>query len=186
MFRFGVLLISLSIAALAAPPTVADAKKFIEDAESRLLAINIDSGRADWVKSTYITDDTEMLAAKADERAISLQVDLVKEAQRFAGLKLPPDLERKLHLLQVSLTIATPADPALSAEITRIVASMEGTYGKGKYCKTGKCLDLDELSNILAGSRNRAELTDTWVGWHAISRPMRPQYRRFVELSNKG
>jgi peptidyl-dipeptidase A len=186
MLRCVLLLLILSPAILAAPPTVADAKKFIEDAEARLLALNVDSSRADWVKSTFITDDTEAIAAQADERAIAVQVDLVKQAQRFAGLKLPPDLARKFHLLQVSLTIATPADPALSAEVTRIVSSMEGRYGKGKYCKSGKCLDLDELSDILSTSRNVAELTDAWTGWHAIAPPMRPQYRRFVELSNQG
>jgi peptidyl-dipeptidase A len=186
MLRCSVLLVFLCAPALGAPPTVADAKKFIEDAETRLLALNVDDSRADWVKSTYITDDTEALAAQADERAIALQVELVKQAQRFSGLKMPPELARKFHILQVSLTMATPADPALSGELTRIVASMEGTYGKGKYCKSGKCLDLDQLSNVLSNSRNRAELMDAWTGWHAIAPPMRPQYKRFVELSNQG
>ena len=186
MLRCAVLLAFFSTGILAAAPTLADAEKFIKDAEAKLLSLNIDDQRADWVRSTYITDDTETMAAQADERAIALQVDLVKQAQRFAGLKLPPELARKFQLLRVSLTIATPADPALSAEVTRIVSGMEGSYGKGKYCKSGKCLDLDQLSDILATSRNRAELTDAWTGWHAISPPMRPQYRRFVELSNKG
>jgi peptidyl-dipeptidase A len=172
--------------AVAAPPTVADAQKFIEEAEARLLALNADAQRADWVKSTFITDDTEAIAAAADEKAIAVQVDLVKQAKRFDGLKLPPDLARKLHLLRVSLTMATPADPALSTELTRIVSGMEGTYGKGKYCKSGKCLDLDELSKIIAENRDRAAIQDAWTGWHAIAPPMRPQYRRFVELSNKG
>ncbi|HEY3839501.1 MAG TPA: M2 family metallopeptidase [Bryobacteraceae bacterium] len=186
MLRSSAFLLILCSSAFAAGPTVADANKFIEDAEARLLALNIDSGRADWIKDTYITDDTEAMAAQADERAIAVQVDLVKQSQRFSGLPLPPDLARKIHLLQVSLTMATPADPARSAEITRIVAAMEGAYGKGKYCKAGKCLDLDELSDILSSNRNPAELTDTWTGWHAIAPPLRPQYKRFVELSNQG
>jgi peptidyl-dipeptidase A len=186
MLRSSALLLFLCWSALAAPPTVADARKFIEDAEARLLALNIDAGRADWIKSTYITDDTETAAAQADERAIAVQVDLVKQAQRFSSLSLPADLARKFRLLQTSLTIATPAAPALSAEVTRIVASMEGAYGKGKYCKAGKCLDLDELSDILSANRNPAELLDAWAGWHAIAPPLRPQYRRFVELSNQG
>jgi peptidyl-dipeptidase A len=186
MFRSCGLLLFLCWSALAAPPTVSDARRFIEDAEARLLLLNIDSGRADWIKSTYITDDTETMAAQADEHAIAVQVDLVKQAQRFSSLSLPPDLARKFRLLQTSLTIATPADPALSAEVTRIVASMEGAYGKGKYCKAGKCRDLDELSDILSTSRNPAELLDSWTGWHAIAPPLRPQYRRFVELSNQG
>ncbi len=169
-----------------APPTVANAKRFIEDAEVKLLALNTDAQRADWVRSTYITDDTEIMSAQADEKAIALQVELVKQSQRFLKLQLPSELARKFQILRTSLTLATPADPALSSEVTRIGSNMEGEYGKGKYCKAGKCLDLDQLSEILSSSRNRADLVDAWTGWHAISRPMRPQYRRFVELSNQG
>ena len=46
----------------AAPPTVREAQQFIEDAEARLLVLSVEGSRADWVKSTYITDDTEALA----------------------------------------------------------------------------------------------------------------------------
>ncbi|MCE5310665.1 MAG: M2 family metallopeptidase, partial [Acidobacteriales bacterium] len=78
-----------------------------------------------------------------------------------------------------------------SAELTRIAASMEGTYGKGKYCPAGtqdpsKCLDLEQITRIMATSRDPGQLLDVWRGWHTISPPMRPSYRRFVELSNKG
>jgi peptidyl-dipeptidase A len=44
-----------------------EADKFLADAEKRLLDLNIKAGRADWVKSTFITDDTETLAAEANE-----------------------------------------------------------------------------------------------------------------------
>ncbi len=97
------------------------------------------------MKSTYIIDETEILAAKADERAINETVELAKKATRFDSLELPDDLARKMKLLKLSLTLATPADPKQSEELTRIVASMEGTYGKGKFCPSGKseCLDLE-------------------------------------------
>ena len=39
---------------------------------------------------------------------------------------------------------------------------------------------------MMATSRNPAELLDAWRGWHAISRPMRPDFVRYVELANKG
>src|SRR5271166_1742274 len=138
--------ISIAVAALCAtghgrlsgaagtPPTVQEARQFIEDAEARLLALSVDASRADWVQSTYITDDTEILAAKADERGINAAVELAKKSTRFDGLRL-------------SLTLATPAEPKESEELTRIAASMESTYGKGKYCPPGKsaCLDLEDL-----------------------------------------
>jgi peptidyl-dipeptidase A len=172
----------------AAPPTVREAQAFIEDAEARLLASSVDAGRADWVKATYITDDTEILSAKADERSINETVELAKKATRFDSLKLPEDVARKMKLLKLSLTLATPADPKESEELTRIVASMEGTYGKGKYCPAGKseCLDLEDLTRLMATSRNAAELLDAWRGWHAIARPMRQEFARYVDLANKG
>ena len=144
--------------------------------------------RADWVKSTYITDDTEAVAAKLDERAIAATVDFAKQATRFDGLTLDPVTARKLKLLKLSLTIATPADPKESEELTRIVAGMEGTYGKGKYCPSGpaSCKDLEELSKIMAESRDPKQLLDAWTGWHAISTPMRKDFARYVELANKG
>src|SRR5215469_2714185 len=141
MFRRSLLLLSLLATTACQPPqpTIEDARKFIGDANTRLLKLSSDGQRADWVKSTFITDDTETIAAQADERAIAAQVDLVKQCKRFDGLKLPPDLDRQFYLLKVSLVMPTPADPAAAAELTRTATAMEGTYGKGKYCKQGKC-----------------------------------------------
>jgi peptidyl-dipeptidase A len=170
------------------PPTVQEAKAFIEAAEAKLLPLQIESGRADWVKDTYITEDTEILAAKADERAIVATVELAKQATRFDHLKLPDDVARKLKILKLSLDIATPADPRESEELTRIVSSMEGAYGKGKYCPAGKdrCLDIEDLTRVMANSRDSNQLLDAWVGWHRISPPMRKDFVRYVELANKG
>ncbi|HWQ56032.1 MAG TPA: M2 family metallopeptidase [Bryobacteraceae bacterium] len=169
-------------------PTVEDARRFIENAERRMMELSEEAGRAEWVKSTYIIEDSEILAAKANERAISATVAFAKEAPRYDKLKLPPELARKMRLLKVALTLATPADPREGAELTRIVAGMEGLYGRGKYCPEGKsdCLSLDEITRIMANERDAARLLDVWRGWHTIAQPMRKDYTRFVELSNKG
>src|SRR3974390_2933437 len=90
-------------------PTPEQARKFADDVEQKLLVLGIDAGRADWVKSTYITDDTEILSAKLDERAIAATVQYAKEATRFDGLKLDPITARKLKLLKPSLTIKPPS-----------------------------------------------------------------------------
>jgi peptidyl-dipeptidase A len=177
-----------ALSACAPKATPGDARKFTEDAERSLLALNIDSGRADWIKSTYITDDTEAIDAKLDERAINAQVAYAKDAARFAGLSLDAPTARKLQLLKTSLTLATPKDPKESEELTRIAASLEGTYGKGKYCPNGpqSCQDIEQLTTIMAESRDPKQLLDAWTGWHAISRPMRQDFARYVELANKG
>jgi peptidyl-dipeptidase A len=181
---------TLAAMAFAADPkaTPEEARKFISDAEQKLLLLGVDAARADWIKSTYITDDSEAIAAKLDEKSIAATVAYAKQATRFDGLKLDAATARKLKLLKLSLTIATPADPKESEELTRIVTGMEGTYGKGKYCPNGpaSCQDLEDLSKILAESRDPKALQDAWTGWHAISRPIRKDFVRYVELANKG
>ena len=167
---------------------MAEAKAFIEEAEARLMALSVDASRASWVQSTHITEDTEILAAQANERAIAAGVDFAKRATRFDGLKLPSDLARKMKLLKLSLTLAAPSNPKESEELTRIVASLEATYGKGKYCPDGqeKCLTLEDLTRLLANNRDPKQLLDGWVGWHRIAPPMRKDFSRYVELANKG
>ncbi|HME10646.1 MAG TPA: M2 family metallopeptidase, partial [Bryobacteraceae bacterium] len=180
-------LVLLAPALYAQTPTVAEAKAFMDRAEETLLTLNVDSARADWVKSTFITYDTEILAAQADEKATSAAVKLVKDAQRYHSLKLPPELARKFELLRNSLTLASPADPKESSELAQIASSMEGAYGRGKYCPaSGKCLDLEQLTEILRTSRDPKQLEEAWVGWQSIGKPIKQPFARYVDLGNKG
>ena len=169
--------------------TADEAAKFMDDVEKRLMALSIKSGRADWVKSTYITDDTEALAADANKDLIAATTEFAEQSKRFNGVDLPADLQRKMKLLKLSLTLPAPSDPAEREELTKIAASMEGDYGKGKYCPEGdkgKCLSLSDLEEIMTNSRDPEELKKAWLGWHQIAVPIRKDYVRFVELSNKG
>jgi peptidyl-dipeptidase A len=178
--------------ALGAQPTSADATKFLDDAAKKLFDLSLEAGQASWIQSTYITGDTEGVAARANERLIAEGVRLAKATVAFDKVKLPADQRRMMMILKNGLVLAAPANPAESAEVTRLGASLEGTYGKGKYCpedqggKSKPCLDIEGVTRILANSTNPAELLDAWRGWHTISRPMRPDYQRFVELANKG
>ena len=123
--------------AAGARPTAEEARKFVDDAEARLYDLDVRASRADWVHNTHITDDTEVLAAQANETLVAARVELAKAATRFDGLSLPDDVARKLLLLKTAMTLSAPADPKEGAELTRIVAGMEGTYGKGKWCPKG-------------------------------------------------
>jgi peptidyl-dipeptidase A len=166
-----------------------DADAFMKKAEGRLLDLNIKAGRADWVRSTFITDDTENLSAEANDNLIATTTELAEQTRSFDGQQLSPDLQRKIKLLKLSLTLPAPKDPAERNELTKLAASMEGEYGKGKYCpdgEKGKCLSLPDLENIMTNSRDPEELKRAWVGWHQIAIPIRKEYFRFVELSNKG
>ena len=169
--------------------TADEAARFMADVEKRLMELSIKSGRADWVRSTYITDDTEKIAADANTDLIAATTEFADQAKKFDGVDLPADLQRKLKLLKLSLTLPAPKNEAERKELTEIAARMEGDYGKGKYCPEGdkgKCLSLPDLEEIMTNSRDPEELKKAWVGWHQIAVPIRKDYVRFVELSNKG
>ena len=172
-------------------PTVAEAQAFMKKAEDQLQDLGVRAARAQWVQENFITDDTEILAAQAQEKLTALITQLALDARRFDQLKMPADLARKFKLLKLSLVAPAPNNDKDRAELTRIASSLDADYGKGKYCKpqpdgTQKCQSLNDLERIMATSTNPDELLDAWVGWHKISIPMRERYARFVQLSNEG
>lgn len=169
--------------------TVAEGEKFIVDAENRLLDLNLKYAKADWEKSTNITNETEERSANANKDLIAATTELAEQSAKFEGLDLSADTQRKMKLLKLSLTLPAPKNPAEREELTKIAASMEGDYGKGKFCPEGdkaKCLSLGEMEEIIGTSRDPEELKRIWLGWHQVSPPYRKDYVRFVELSNKG
>ena len=189
---------TLAVTVCLSAQTPQQAKAFIEKAEATLAELNADQQQTDWVKSTFITDDTESIAAKANEKLIAETVRLVKESQRYAKLKLPVDVARKFELLRLSLTVAAPANQKETAELSRILANMEGIYGKGKYCpdpgsalgrmsqNAKDCMDIGAIERVISSSHNPKELEEGWRGWHTISKPLRAPFQRYVELANKG
>ncbi len=171
----------------AQAPTVAGARRFLAHAESTLYDLNVKAGRAAWVANTYITFDTEELAAEADEANAVATRDFAMEARRYERLRLPPDLRRKLLLLKLSLAAPPPPNPREASELSKITSSMQADYGRGRYCKTpDNCLEITDIERVLATSRDPAELLDAWQGWHRIAVGMRDRYVRFVTLANAG
>jgi peptidyl-dipeptidase A len=168
-------------------PTVAEAQDFMNKAEARLAELSVKVNQANWVHENFITDDTEALAADANDENTAVTTELVEQAKRFDGLKLPPELARKFLLLKLSLVAPGPKDPALRKEMSQVAASLESDYGKGKYCDaSGKCLDITAIEKIMGENRDPEQLKEVWVGWHAVGAPMRKRYARFVDLSNQG
>ncbi len=174
----------------SASATPADAKAFLDTVNATMKKLGVEQGRAGWVQQTYITDDTEALAARASQAANDAGAKFAKESTKYDKVQVSADQRRQLNLLKVSLVLATPSDPKESDELSKIMARLESAYGKGKWCpdpaKPDACRNIDEVTKILATSRNEKELRAAWEGWHTISPPMRKDYQRFVELSNKG
>ena len=166
--------------------TIDDAEAFIGEAESQLLALWIDAGRAAWVQNNFITSDTNTVAAAANAKVMAATTDLA--AAQFNDLVLPDDLERKLTLLKTSLAAVAPSEPAMQQELAELMTEMESIYGQGEYCPDGEeeCLDLPTMERMFADVRETDELLAIWSGWREVSPQMRPLYERFVQLSNAG
>jgi peptidyl-dipeptidase A len=196
-------------AASAVPATAAGARTFLERAERELNELSIRANQAQWVAATYITDDTEALSAEATKNYSVAVQRLAMEAKRFDHTTLPAELRRKLTLLELALAAPPPGSPEKAVELTRITTSLEADYGKGSYCppstsplgrrfgrdsstgteggaSAGRCLQIGELSRVLATSTDPAQLLEAWTGWHEVGAPMRDRYARFVALSNEG
>lgn len=192
----------------AAKPTAAEAKAFVARVNTDLKRLWIRSSTAEWIKSTYITDDTERNAAALNEDVMAYLSVAIRDAVRFDGVDADPETARMLKLLKIASPLPAPSDPGRRAELAALAARLEGIYGKGKYCKPAQakagpgaaaqvrtasaaaagetCQDLQELEETLAKSRDYDVLLDAWTGWHGISREMRPLYERYVALGNEG
>ena len=65
-----------------APATAADADTFVARAEKDLADISVDTNRAGWINATYITDDTDAMAAEVSARQTELAVKYAGELRR--------------------------------------------------------------------------------------------------------
>jgi peptidyl-dipeptidase A len=173
-----------------AAPTAADAKTFLDTVNDTMYRLGMVQGQAGWVQQTYITDDTEALNARTNQDYIDAVARFAKDATKYDKVQVPAEQRRQLNLLKLSLVMVTPANPAEAEELTRIAAKLNATYGKGRWCpdpdKPETCLNIDDITKVMATVREAPRLREVWEGWHTISPPMRNDYARFVELSNKG
>ena len=200
--RFGTIAFVLAATALAASPlcaqhlqpdprdyptTVAGATAFLEHAETELGQRWIKLLRVKWVQWTFITHDTALIAADANEAYTAAAVPFVKEAARFDELALPADHRRKLDILKSLLVMPAPSDPEQMTEIARLAQELTAMAGRGQYCQDdGTCFELDSLSGIVARSRDPDSLHHAWDTYRMPAPPMREKYRRFVALMNQG
>lgn len=165
---------------------VADA--FIERVNEELKRDRPQRTRTMWVNATYITPDTNALAAASTAEFLGWLSDTVEESKRFVGLDLSGDTERMLRLLQIGTSMPAPRDKDKQAELSEIIARLRSTYGSGRYCPDGpdSCQSLTELEHILTNDRGYDAQLEAWLGWRTVSRPMRDDYMRFAELMNEG
>jgi peptidyl-dipeptidase A len=200
--RFAIAVLACAVAVSAgcrraeAPGTggtgdTSNVKDFLDEANGKLLKLVNEANEAGWVLGTYITVDTQKISARADEAYVNASTDYAKRAARFPSDAGTPEERRQLTVLKNTMTMAAPADPKKTTELTTISSRMAAAYGSGKYCPPGaegseNCLDVEAVTKIMAENRDPKRLREVWEGWHSIGPAMKQDYARFVELSNEG
>ena len=170
------------------PATAQAADEFVARAEKELAEFTVLQSRADWVNSTYITDDTDALAAHFGAQGTEMRVRFATEAARFAEAPgLSYDTKRKLDMLRGGLVLPAPTTPGAAAELSQITTRLQSTYGKGKGTLRGQPVSGSDIEAAMGTNRNPAELKEMWTSWHSnVGTPMRQDYARMVEIANQG
>ena len=174
----------------AAPenPTAAQAEAFLTEAEDRLTAESLDASRVQWINSTYITVDSDALAASSGARWTELGVRNAIEASRYARAPdLSADTRRKLDMLRSGLTLAAPTTAGSAEELSTISTGLQSRYGKGKGTLRGQPINGSDIEEAMGTERDPALLQEMWTSWNdGVGAPMRQDYARMVDIANKG
>jgi peptidyl-dipeptidase A len=187
--------LALAAALAAAPayaqqaaPTVADAEAFIAKAEKDLFDFSVEAGRVNWVNSTYITDDTDALAAKYGEIGTEKSVAYALEAAKYQNVAgLSAETRRKLDILRGGLVLPAPTTEGAAAELSTIATKLNSAYGKGKGTLKGKEINGSDIEAEMGTNRNPEELKEMWTSWHDnVGQPMGKDYARMVAIANDG
>ena len=170
------------------PQTVEGARAFVAAAEKDSYEFSTIAQQAAWVNSTYLTDDTDALAAYFGTIGTEKGVKYASGAARYAAIPgLDYDTQRKLNIMRGVLTLAAPQTPGAAGELNNLATKLQSTYGKGRAGLKGKVLTGDDVEALMGTNRNPAELAEMWRTWHEnVGRPMKADYSRMVEIANAG
>jgi peptidyl-dipeptidase A len=174
-------------AAPAGPATAEEAVAFVAKAETDLASLSQYVNKASWVRATYITEDTQWLEAKAGAEITDLATRLAMQSARYDKVQVDPITRRKLDILKRALVLPAPQRPGAADEMATIGSRMDSTYSTGKFDYKGKKLTLNDAEDIMANSRDPAELKAVWEGWQSVAAGgMKDDYAKLVDLANEG
>ena len=173
---------------VSANPSVAEAEAFLSRAEKDLFDFSVEGGRVAWVNNTYITDDTDALAAKYGEIGTEKSVQYALEAAKYQNVSgLSAEAKRKLDILRGGLVLPAPTTPGAAKELSEIATRLNSSYGKGKGTLKGQPINGSDIEAEMGTNRNPEELKEMWVSWHDnVGAPMKTDYVRMAEIANQG
>ncbi|MBL0967458.1 MAG: M2 family metallopeptidase, partial [Blastomonas sp.] len=172
----------------AARATAADAEAFVAAAEKEGYEYSVSAGRVFWINSTYLTDDTNALAAEVGAKGTEMQVRFALEAAKYKDVPgLSEETRRKLDKLRGGIVLPAPTTEGAAAELNTIATELQSIYGKGKGTLDGKPVNGSDIEAAMGEVRDPAKLKEMWVSWHDnVGAPMKDDYARMVDIANQG
>ncbi|RZM34484.1 MAG: peptidase M2 family protein, partial [Sphingomonas sp.] len=172
----------------AAKPTAVEADAYVAAVEKEAADLSVPAQQTAWVNATYITDDTDALAARSGAELTEKAVQWAKGAARFNGVSgVSFDTRRKLDLLKNGVGLPAPTTPGAATELATLTTRMSSSYGKGKGTLDGKPINGSDIEAAMGTSRDPAKLKEMWVSWNDnVGAPMRKDYTRMTAISNAG
>ena len=176
-------------AAPAATPTAADADAFIAAVEKDLFDYTVEASQVNWVNATYITDDTDAMAARINAVGTEKSVKYALEAAKYMDVPgLSADTKRKLDILRTGLVLPAPTKPGAATELNTIATDLQSQYGKGRGTLDGKEISGSDIEAEMGNLQHTpAEFAEMWTSWHDnVGAPMKDDYARMVAIANEG
>ena len=171
------------------PLTPQGATDFVAAVEADLLEFSKISAHVQWVNATYITYDTDALAAKYGAESTLKSVAYANEAAKYARVEgLDPVVARKLDMLRNGISMPAPSREGAAEELSNIATRLGSDYGKGKGTLNGQPINGSDIEAEMGNlDRTPAELAEMWASWHDnVGAPMREDYTRMIGIANEG
>ncbi|QIG55240.1 M2 family metallopeptidase [Altererythrobacter sp. BO-6] len=178
-----------STPAEAYPLTPEGAAAWVAMVEKDLFDFGKENAQVAWINSTYITYDSDALAAKYGAIGTEKSVAYANEAARFATVQgLDPEVARKLDILRTGIVMPAPVREGAATELNELATRLNSAYGKGKGTLNGQEINGSDIEAEMGNlERSPAELAEMWASWHDnVGAPMKGDYLRMIGIANEG
>ena len=171
------------------PLTAEGAQQFVAAVEKDLFDYSVEASQVNWVNSTYITEDTDAMAARINAVGTEKSVKYALEAAKYAALPgLDPDVKRKLDILRNGIVLPAPTTPGAAEKLNEIATRLNSAYGKGRGTLNGKPISGSDIEAEMGNLKNGpAQFAEMWTSWHNnVGAPMKSDYVQLVGIANEG
>ena len=173
----------------AFPMTPQGAADFVAAAEKEAFDYSVEASQVAWVNATYITPDTDAMAARSGAIGTELSVRYALDAAKYAEVEgLDPVVARKLDIMRSAIVLPAPTTPGAAEELNTIATDLQSQYGRGRGTLNGAQISGSDIEAEMGElTHTPEEYSEMWASWHDnVGAPMKDDYVRMVGIANEG